>query len=90
MGQSGYDDTAGVKRFTIEARPGPYLQVVQPGEITAGDEIEVVRRPDHEITVSTMFRAFTTERELLTRLLDAQDDLPPKARAAAQKYAAQD
>jgi MOSC domain-containing protein YiiM len=90
MGQSGYDDTAWVKRFTIEARPGPYLQVVQPGEITAGDEIEVVRKPDHEITVSTMFRAFTTERELLTRLLDAQDDLPPKARAAAQKYAAQD
>jgi MOSC domain-containing protein YiiM len=90
MGQTGYDDTAWVKRFTIEARPGPYLQVVQPGEITAGHEIEVVRKPDHEITVSTMFRAFTTERELLPRLLDAQGDLPPKARAAAQKYAAQD
>ena len=90
MGQSGYDATAWVPRFTIAARPGPHRQVVQPGAITAGDELEVLRKPDHDITVSTMFRAFTTERELLTRLLDAQDDLPPKARAAAQKYAAQD
>jgi MOSC domain-containing protein YiiM len=88
MGQTGYDDTAWVKRFTIEGRPGPYLSVVQPGEITVGDAIEVVRKPDHDITVTTMFRAFTTERELLSRLLGAQDDLPPKARAAAQKYAA--
>jgi MOSC domain-containing protein YiiM len=89
MGLTGYDDTAWVKRFTIEARPGPYLQVVQPGEITAGDAIEVVHKPDHDVSVTTMFRAFTTERELLVRLLDAQDDLPPKARAAAQKYASQ-
>jgi MOSC domain-containing protein YiiM len=89
MGRTGYDDTAWVKRFTIEGRPGPYLRVVQPGEIAAGDAIEVVRKPDHEITVTTMFRAFTTERELLVRLLEAQDDLPPRARAAAQKYAAQ-
>jgi MOSC domain-containing protein YiiM len=89
MGVTGYDDTAWVKRFTIEARPGPYLQVVQPGEIRAGDAIEVVRKPDHDVSVTTMFRAFTTERELMVRLLDAQDDLPPKARAAAQKYASQ-
>jgi MOSC domain-containing protein YiiM len=89
MGVTGYDDTAWVKRFTIEARPGPYLQVVQPGEIRAGDAIEVVHKPDHDVSVTTMFRAFTTERELMVRLLDAQDDLPPKARAAAQKYASQ-
>lgn len=86
MGRSGYDDTAWVKRFTLEGRPGPYLQVVQPGEITQGDAIEVVRKPDHEISVTTMFRAFTTERGLMPRLLEAADDLPPKARAAAQRY----
>ena len=62
--------------------------MVQPGQISVADAIEVVRKPDHDITVTTMFRAFTTERELLSRLLDAQDDLPPRARAAAQKYAA--
>lgn len=87
MGLTGFDDTAWVKRFTIEGRPGPYLQVVQPGEIRSGDPIEVVRKPDHDVTVAMMFRAFTSERELLPRLLDAQDALPPMARAAAQKYA---
>ena len=88
MGRSGYDDTAWVKRFTLEGRPGPYLQVVQPGEITRGDAIEVVRKPDHEISVTTMFRAFTTERGLMPRLLEAADDLPPKAHAAVQRYVA--
>src|SRR5262245_48992819 len=88
MGQSGYDDTAWVKRFTIEGRPGPYLQVVEPGEITMGDAIEVVHRPDHEITVNLMFRAFTTDRDLLPRLLEAGSAMPPKAQAAAQDYAA--
>lgn len=81
MGVSGFDVTAWVKRFTAEGRPGPYLQVVQPGIITAGDEITVVRRPDHGVTVTTMFRALTTERELVPRLLDAADDLPPAMRA---------
>lgn len=85
MGLSGYDDTAWVKRFTTEGRPGPYLQVVQPGQITAGDPIEVVHKPSHDVSVTTMFRAFTTDRELLPRLLGAEDALPPKARAAAQR-----
>lgn len=88
MGLSGFDDTAWVKRFTIEGRPGPYLQVVQTGEVTAGDDIEVVHKPDHDITVTTMFRAFTTERGLLPRLLEAGAALPPNARAAAEKYVA--
>ena len=86
MGMSGYDDSAWVKRFTLEGRPGPYLQVVVPGEIAVGDAIEVVHTPNHDISVTSMFRAFTTERELMPRLLEAADDLPPRARAAAQHF----
>ena len=33
--------------------------------MTAGDELTVVHKPDHDITVTTMFRAMTTERYLL-------------------------
>jgi MOSC domain-containing protein YiiM len=88
MGLSGFDNTAWVRRFTDEARPGPYLRVVQPGQITVGDTLEVVHRPDHEITVSTMFRAFTTDRSLMPRLLEIGDALAPKARAAAERHAA--
>lgn len=56
MGRSGYDDRAWLKRFTAEARPGPYLRVVVPGTLQAGDAIEVVA-PGHGTTVSEAFRA---------------------------------
>ncbi|MDQ3307271.1 MAG: MOSC domain-containing protein [Actinomycetota bacterium] len=88
MGLSGFDARAWVKRFAAEGRPGPYLRVVEPGHITAGDDITVVHKPDHDVTVSMMFKAFTTDRSLLPRLLDVGDALPPDARAAAEKYAA--
>lgn len=84
MHDSGFDDTAWVKRFTAEGRPGPYLRVVQPGLLAAGDPIDVVHRPDRSVTVSTMFRAFTTDRHLMPSLLDAP--VPPKVRALAQAY----
>ncbi len=88
MRQTGYQTGKWIKRFTLEARPGPYLRVVQPGQVTAGDELSVISRPDHDITVTTMFKALTTERDLLPRLLDVGDNLAPVPRAAVEKYAA--
>jgi MOSC domain-containing protein YiiM len=58
-------------RFTAAARPGAYLRVAVPGEVQAGDEILVVDRPDHPITVAVMFRALTDEPELLPSLVAA-------------------
>jgi MOSC domain-containing protein YiiM len=86
--ESGYDSDKWIKRFTQEARPGPYLQVVQEGQLSVGDAIEVVRRPEHSITVTTMFKALTTDRHLLASLLDAGDDLIPDAREAVEAHAA--
>jgi MOSC domain-containing protein YiiM len=88
MGLRGFDDARWVKRFTADARPGPYLRVVEEGSLAAGDELTVVHRPDHDITVSLMFKAFTTERELMPRLLDVGEQLAPAAREAAERYAA--
>ena len=62
MGECGFDNTAWVKRFAAEARPGPYLRVIEEGEVVAGDRAEVVHRPGHGVTVSMMFRALMTER----------------------------
>lgn len=87
MAEAGYDDSSWVKRFAAEARPGPYLRVVEEGLVAAGDAIEVVHRPGHGVTVSTMFLALTTDRPLLPRLL-AVDGLAAEARAAAEKYVA--
>ncbi len=72
-----------LKVFTRVARPGTYLRVARPGTIEAGDAICVVHRPDHDVTVSVAFRATTTERELLPRLLAAGDDLIPELRELA-------
>jgi MOSC domain-containing protein YiiM len=87
LGESGFDNRGWVKRFTSEGRPGPYLRVVEEGLVEAGDRIEVVHRPGHGVTVSMMFRALTTERELLPRLLEI-DGLVEEARRRAERYVA--
>ncbi len=60
-----------VKRFTEEGRPGTYLRVVRPGRIRTGDAVNVVFRPDHDVSVQLVFRATTTQRHLLPRLVPA-------------------
>lgn len=87
MGRGGYDSTAWVKRFTLEGRPGPYLRVVVPGAVSAGDEITVVHEPDHGVTVSMMFRALHTDPTLLPRLLEV-DTMVAEARDKAAAYVA--
>ncbi len=84
LGERGW-----VKRFTVKGAPGAYLRVIEPGEIRAGDAIEIVHRPGHEVTVALQFRAVTTERELLPRLLPAGEALHPEALAQARKYVAE-
>jgi MOSC domain-containing protein YiiM len=75
VGEKGW-----LKIFTQVARPGAYFRVVTPGSVGAGDPITVVRRPKHEVTVALVYRATTTERELLPDLLAAGDDLPEETR----------
>ncbi|GGX68061.1 MOSC domain-containing protein [Streptomyces minutiscleroticus] len=83
LGEKGW-----VGRFTAKGAPGAYLRVIEPGEIRAGDAIGVVHRPAHGVTVALQFRAVTTERELLPRVLAAGDALHPEARAQAERYVA--
>lgn len=85
MGATGFDNRAWVKRFGAIGRPGPYLRVLVEGEIGAGDEIDVVHRPGHGVTVSMMYRALTTEAALLPELLRVEG-LVADARRAAEKY----
>jgi MOSC domain-containing protein YiiM len=85
LGAHGLESTAWVKRFTAEGRPGPYLRVLEPGVVAAGDPLVVEHRPDHEVTVSTLFRALTTDRDLLPLVagLAELDRLDPEARSTA-------
>jgi MOSC domain-containing protein YiiM len=72
-----------VRRFTLEALPGAYLRVVHPGHVSAGDPVVVEHRPDSELTVSLVFRALTTEHDLLP-LLDSPH-LPDETRERARR-----
>jgi MOSC domain-containing protein YiiM len=83
LGEQGW-----VKRFTDAATPGAYLRVIEPGEIQAGDGIEVLHRPDHEVTVSLVFRALTRQRPLLPRILAAGEALDPGAVRSARTWIA--
>ncbi|MER6334701.1 MOSC domain-containing protein [Streptomyces sp. NPDC001034] len=83
LGEQGW-----VRRFTRKGATGAYLRVIEPGEIRAGDRVEIVHRPAHGVTAAMEFRATTTERDLLPRLLAAAEHLHPEALAAARKYVA--
>ncbi|WP_402464616.1 MOSC domain-containing protein [Isoptericola aurantiacus] len=47
-----------VRRFTEVGRTGAYLRVVEPGDLAAGDAVEVVARPSHGVSVAGWFRAW--------------------------------
>ncbi|MFJ8749788.1 MOSC domain-containing protein [Streptomyces sp. NPDC102441] len=83
MGERGW-----VKRFTREGATGAYFRVIEPGAIRSGDPVEVLSVPGHGITTAMEFRATTTERELLPRVLDAGDALHAETLHAARAYVA--
>ncbi|MEU6627931.1 MOSC domain-containing protein [Streptomyces parvus] len=83
LGEKGW-----VRRFTQEGVTGAYLRVIEPGAVRAGDPVEIVHRPDHEITAALQFRASTTERTLLPSLLAAGEALHSEALRKAREYVA--
>jgi MOSC domain-containing protein YiiM len=57
------------RRFTEALRPGAYLRILVEGDVGAGDEIQVVERPDHELTVREVLRIYAFDRQEVRRLL---------------------
>ncbi len=57
------------RHFTKAGRPGAYLRIAVEGDVGAGDEIRVVERPDHDLTVGDVFRIYTRDRDDVARLL---------------------
>ncbi|MFD2093073.1 MOSC domain-containing protein [Blastococcus deserti] len=70
-----------VERFAAHGATGVYLRVLQTGEIGAGDAVEIVRRPDHGITVETAFRIAMTQKSRLPELAPVLEYLPDRARS---------
>jgi MOSC domain-containing protein YiiM len=62
-----FGDPLMVRRFGEAARPGAYLRIVREGELVAGDEIKVLGRPEHGVTVALVSRAILLDESLRAR-----------------------
>jgi MOSC domain-containing protein YiiM len=65
------EDPRLVKRFAAAGRPGAYFRIVEEGELGAGDPIEVLERPDHDVTVGLVSHAYLFDHDEAERLLAA-------------------
>jgi len=57
------------RRFTEALRPGAYLRIIIEGDVGTGDEIRVVKRPDHDLTIHDVFHIYTRDHNEAERLL---------------------
>jgi MOSC domain-containing protein YiiM len=57
------------RQFTEALRPGSYFRLIVEGSVGAGDEIRVVERPAHGLTIRDVFRIYTRDRDEVPRLL---------------------
>ncbi len=64
-----------LQRFTAAGRPGAYLRVLTPGDVQAGDEVTVIERAGHGVTIADAFRAWMLEPRRLVTYLEV-DGLP--------------
>ena len=57
------------RRFTEALRPGAMLRIVAEGDVGAGDEIQVLERPSHDLTIRDVLRIYAFDRQESGRLL---------------------
>jgi MOSC domain-containing protein YiiM len=62
-----------VKRFALKNAPGSYLRVLEGGSIAAGDEVRVVHRPGHGVSIGDV--ATQASPDSMRRLLAAAEEL---------------
>ena len=62
-----------IKEFTDAGRPGAYLRIIQEGQVSAGDVIEIAFRPSHGISVAKMFTARGEDRLAMFEFLAKSD-----------------
>ena len=77
-------DPTFLKTFAQAVRPGAYLRILREGELGAGDEISVIRRADHDVTMELMARAALHDTSLAENIL-AAPELSGKWRAWARE-----
>lgn len=57
------------RRFMEALRPGTYLRIIVEGDVGVGDEIRIIERPNHGLTVRDVLRIYAFDRQESGRLL---------------------
>lgn len=73
-----------IKEFSDAGRSGTYLKIVVEGELAAGDAIEIIHRPHHDVTVGMLNAARLNDAPVSAAWLESPD-LPPKWRDWIEK-----
>lgn len=71
-------DATLVRRFARASRPGAYLRIIEPGELSAGDTIAVETEtlPRHGVTMRMVSDAILLDPRLIRQVLGAPGLLP--------------
>jgi MOSC domain-containing protein YiiM len=62
-----------VRAFGQASRPGAYLRIIEAGDLAANDEVAVLSRPEHGVTVALVSDAILKDRSLAPRALAAPE-----------------
>lgn len=62
-----------IKEFTDARRSGTYLRIIEEGIVSAGDEIKVISKPNHKITVLDIFEAKAGNREKIQEIVRVRE-----------------
>ena len=61
-----------IKEFTEARRPGTYLRIIQAGFAEAGDEIEIIFKPKHSVSVRDLFEAKSGDRSKIKEISEVE------------------
>jgi MOSC domain-containing protein YiiM len=66
-----FGDLRMVKAFAKASRPGGYLRIIEEGELGVGDEVTILSRPDHGVTLAMCSDAALKDPSLAPLVLQA-------------------
>lgn len=76
-----------VEMFWEYNRPGFYMQVLQTGDVGAGDAIRIIETAPHSITIADVFGAIhTNDKAMMQRALSSIPDLIPNLKMTLEYY----
>ena len=66
-----FNDLRMVKAFAKASRPGAYLRIIEAGELGVGDDVTILSRPEHGVTLAMCSDAVLKDRSLAAQVLAA-------------------